>query len=109
LCGFFGISRELKGLLTLKCWTNLHNDLNNWKFVHIAAISIILSINFNSHLLSIMISNSPANQIIQIKNLIKVLKCVKIIRNLSFYHVGNSIWNHNPQSVTLKKLHTNLN
>ncbi len=39
----------------------------------------------------------------------KVLKWVKIIRILSSYHVGNSIWNHNPQFVTLKKLHTNLN
>jgi len=38
----------------------------------------------------------------------KVLKWVKIIRILSSYLVGNSIWNHNPQFVTLKKLHMNL-
>jgi hypothetical protein len=41
----------------------------------------------------------------QISNINKVLKCVKIIRILSSYLVGNSIWNHNPQFVTLKKLH----
>jgi hypothetical protein len=35
----------------------------------------------------------------------KVLKWVKIIPILSYNHVGNSIWNHNPQFVTLKKLH----
>jgi hypothetical protein len=35
----------------------------------------------------------------------KVLKWVKIIPILSYNHVGDSIWNYNPQFVTLKKLH----
>jgi hypothetical protein len=30
------------------------------------------------------------------------------IRILSFSHMGNLIWNHNPQFVALKKVHRNL-
>ncbi len=115
-------NEEIKKLMEPLTASKFHSFIIHvWRSCIKKTISIFVTQFFNMDFqsavskskLSINSHNSSDNigqalLIISLTSFNKVWKWVKNIRTFASYLVGNSIWNHNSQFGTLKKLHPNL-